>query len=261
MFVSCSLSRPMFSLLCWAAVLHGCTSNSRDPSQGFEPEAGSARTPADSLAPVSDVRGDCGANVGFVPSHPAPDGGTADLSGAETGGAVTSSDGGVRTESGETNVDEHSPASGATGAPADELSTRDVGSGTRTSELDGSTGAPGVATEDDTTSDTSSASVTSGPGTASTGPLPVANYLPCDIEHLIASRCRVCHSRSGSGLEPLLETWSDVSVEADLVLQVVLEDYMPMLPPALSQEEKDSLEDWVASGAPPIRQASAPVCP
>lgn len=91
-------------------------------------------------------------------------------------------------------------------------------------------------------------------------PAPLRNYLPCDVERITAERCRACHSRRGNAVEPLLETWAQVSTEANTLLESVLDDFMPLLPPPLSVEQKAVLSTWIAAGAPPVERTSPPDC-
>lgn len=86
------------------------------------------------------------------------------------------------------------------------------------------------------------------------------DYLPCDVEVILAARCRVCHSRTSVGEEPLLDTYAQVRAEAPWIVESVVEDFMPLLPPPLTDEQKATLADWLESGTPAVRQSAAPKC-
>lgn len=109
------------------------------------------------------------------------------------------------------------------------------------------------------TSDRVSSSDTSADETPS-GPPPLLNCLPWDVERIIAGRCRLCHSRLTDGQQPLLDTWAQVSSKAELVLNAVSRDIMPLLPPPLTPDQKQVLTDWIDQGAPPVTQDPAPNC-
>jgi hypothetical protein len=91
-------------------------------------------------------------------------------------------------------------------------------------------------------------------------PLPVRNYLPCPVERIVEERCRVCHSTDGLGEEPLLESWAQVASQSDIVLEAVMDDFMPLLPPPLTPEQKEALREWVEGGSLPVPQTTAPDC-
>lgn len=93
-----------------------------------------------------------------------------------------------------------------------------------------------------------------------TEPPRLFDYLPCDVEVIVAARCRVCHSRTSVGEEPLLDTYAQVRAEAPWVVEAVLEDFMPLLPPPLTDEEKATFVDWLESGTPAVRQSTPPRC-
>jgi hypothetical protein len=90
-------------------------------------------------------------------------------------------------------------------------------------------------------------------------PRPV-DYLPCDVEVILAARCRVCHSRTSVGEQPLLDTYAQVRAEAPWIVDTVLDDFMPQLPPPLTDTQKATLVDWLEAGTPAVRQMAAPVC-
>lgn len=100
-------------------------------------------------------------------------------------------------------------------------------------------------------------------GGSATGGTPVVlerSYLPCDVELIVASRCRRCHSVTYIAQEPLLETWSQISAEADLILEVIADDFMPMMQAPLTDAQKALLLEWVEEGTPSVRATSPPDC-
>jgi len=116
-----------------------------------------------------------------------------------------------------------------------------------------------------------SAVVACGGGTADTPSNPDANpgvgprgvaggALPCDVDALLAARCRSCHSDPPKFGAPMpLVSHADLTGGGtsrkvhDKVLQRIADDAAPMPPPPnarLTDAERKVLLDWVAAGAP-----------
>jgi len=86
-----------------------------------------------------------------------------------------------------------------------------------------------------------------------------SNGLPCDVDELLAKRCRTCHSsppQFGAGTS--LVTWDDLQKSRDgkkvldLVKDRINEDASAMPPspqPHLDAKELATLDDWIAGGA------------
>jgi hypothetical protein len=162
-----------------------------------------------------------------------------------------------------------SPDTSLTDGGISVVDSSDVGETTSLDSMDVSIADPDVTTSGDETADV----VTSGePGTelsategstsgAETSEPPrLVDYLPCDVEVILAARCRVCHSRTSVGEGPLLDTYAQVRAEAPWVVDAVLEDFMPQLPPPLTEAQKATLVDWLEAGTPAVRQMAAPLC-
>jgi cytochrome c551/c552 len=94
--------------------------------------------------------------------------------------------------------------------------------------------------------------------------------LPCDVDAVLATHCRTCHSDPPQFGAPLpLTTWaalhrpspSDPSSQVyQVVAKKIADDLDPMPPspnPRLSAADRKTLADWVAGGAP----SSSVVCP
>lgn len=96
------------------------------------------------------------------------------------------------------------------------------------------------------------------------GPLRAENAeLPCDVDDVLASKCRRCHSTPARHNAPFpLFTWTDLQAQRSsqpiyqVVGRVVQTGFMPIRIPAnppvepLTEAEKKVLLDWVSSGAP-----------
>lgn len=96
------------------------------------------------------------------------------------------------------------------------------------------------------------------------GPLRVADSgLPCDVDQVLASKCRRCHATPSRHGAPFpLYTWAELQVprsEQPLFVhvgRVVQSGFMPYRieanPPVepLADAEKKTLLDWVSAGAP-----------
>jgi hypothetical protein len=103
--------------------------------------------------------------------------------------------------------------------------------------------------------------------------------LPCDVDDVLARKCRRCHTNPARHTAPFeLYTWDDTRSERmGLPLyvhigRVVENGYMPLALPVnppverLTPDEKRILVDWVDAGAPkvpcePSDAASSPVSP
>jgi hypothetical protein len=84
--------------------------------------------------------------------------------------------------------------------------------------------------------------------------------LPCDVDAVLASRCRSCHTDPPQYGAPMsLVTYSDVKSVSDTIVRRIASDTQPMPPspnPRLSAAERKTLSDWVAAGTP----ASSDAC-
>lgn len=97
-------------------------------------------------------------------------------------------------------------------------------------------------------------------GSGGKPPVLLKNYLPCEVELIIGPRCRNCHTPGRVGQEPFFDSYAQVRAERASILDVISDDFMPMLPPALTEEQKDALKTWVDDGAPPLSLSAAPDC-
>lgn len=258
------LVRPSMSAAVGVLLSSGCTSDSisSKPASELDASAPSSEAARGETHLVSTAVST--AEVGPDSEHPTS---TVEISTSSRDAALSSAGNDGGSESSRTD----DPATSETAASSETTSSSEEPSVTSSLEHDAgiedldasasSSDSTGVAVDDTSRGDTTSAPApTTEPKTDATEP-PDRDYLPCDIELIIASRCRVCHGQSGNGQEPLLDTWGEVSSQAELIVEVVLDDYMPMLPPPLTEEQKASLEAWAATGAPPVRRPIAPVCP
>jgi hypothetical protein len=88
-------------------------------------------------------------------------------------------------------------------------------------------------------------------------------YLPCDVDAILETNCRKCHSRPPQFGAPMpLMTWDDLHARAvsdaskkvyELVAMKIANDRAPMPPPPnerLSEADRKVIMDWVAAGAP-----------
>jgi len=102
----------------------------------------------------------------------------------------------------------------------------------------------------------------SGDGGSSAGgsPAQLRNYLPCEVEQIVSTVCRACHNPDGLAQEPPLMTWQEVSFEAEIILDVLSDDYMPYGGPPLSSEQKQTIADWVDAGTPAVSAEAPPAC-
>jgi hypothetical protein len=256
--------RSSLSLLFISFLSQGCESNSTNANQLSITDAGTTSSLSSDARTESNTTLGAATNSDSGMPQSASNAATSETTFGRdaSAGSSGSIDGGIAARgTNETERNSHGHSSTPTSTTGVSSTEREHDAGV--TDVDGWTAASSAGDSGDTTEvDATSVPAATTEHTAeSTEPPPLKNYLPCDIERIIASRCRVCHSQAGNAQAPLLDTWGDVSAEADLILEVVLEDYMPMLPPPLTEEQKASLETWVISGAQPVKQSSAPTCP
>ncbi len=96
------------------------------------------------------------------------------------------------------------------------------------------------------------------------GPLKRADSgLPCDVDEVLAKKCRRCHANPPRhGAPVVFYTWEEMQAPRherplyEILGRVVDSGYMPFATPAnppverLTDAEKRILHDWVAAGAP-----------
>jgi hypothetical protein len=77
--------------------------------------------------------------------------------------------------------------------------------------------------------------------------------LPCEVDTLLASRCRSCHSDPPQYGAPMsLVSYADVKNVGERIVRRIDDDARPMPPspnPRLTEAERKTLRDWVAGGA------------
>lgn len=101
----------------------------------------------------------------------------------------------------------------------------------------------------------------SGGAPESSGGAPqIRAYLPCDVERIIEDPCRMCHSAQTLGQEPLFDTFGQVSGDAQLIVDVLVDDYMPYGLPPLSADQKSVINNWVNAGSQPVLADEPPDC-
>jgi hypothetical protein len=90
---------------------------------------------------------------------------------------------------------------------------------------------------------------------------PTEGQLPCNVDRVLAARCRSCHSDPPRYGAPMaLASWEDVHAPAvsdasrpvyELMRSRIADDRRPMPPTGdLPQEERAILEDWLSKNAP-----------
>lgn len=99
------------------------------------------------------------------------------------------------------------------------------------------------------------------PSDAGTGGISGPSGLPCDVDRVLAQNCRKCHASPPQFGAPMpLFSWDDLNASSErkkkiyeLSLERVTDGARPMPPPPnppLSAADRQTLGDWVASGAP-----------
>ena len=90
-----------------------------------------------------------------------------------------------------------------------------------------------------------------------------AAQLPTDVDAVLETNCRPCHSRPTMRFAPMsLVTWDDTQAPAvsdgdlavfEMMEQRIQSEDFPMPPerePPLSAADRETLLDWIAEGAP-----------
>jgi uncharacterized membrane protein len=87
---------------------------------------------------------------------------------------------------------------------------------------------------------------------------------PCDVNRVVASTCRKCHTRPPENGAPFpLDTYEDTQADLDgqpiyTYMKVALEtSRMPLAPVELDQGGRAVLLAWLRAGAPPSTQSDA----
>jgi hypothetical protein len=83
--------------------------------------------------------------------------------------------------------------------------------------------------------------------------------LPCEVDAILASRCRSCHSKPPQYGAPMsLVTYADVKNISDRIVRRIHSETLPMPPPPnerLGEAERKTLSDWIAAGTPASNEA------